>query len=162
MEETAGPRRAGDRPGSRNVPLYSLPRITYLTSLGRERTMNGDIHKSSLLCSSRFFTSVDGFPPYVRFIPVLLAHPLCPALYNSPRSPRLFGSSTFGSTFSRPVVSPPLNENGLERLTGASDLLRVRKLELKELSTSGNPREIYRRARAFMNNISRLCSLRRD
>lgn len=55
MEDTAGHRRARDRPESRNVPLYSLPRITYLTSLGHERTMRGDIHKSSLLCSSRFF-----------------------------------------------------------------------------------------------------------
>lgn len=94
MEETAGHRRARDRPGSRNVPLYSFPRITYLTSLGRERTMRGDIHKSSLLCSPRFFLgpSMD-FHPFglCPFYPCTLVS-LAPSPrfepYKSPHSPR--------------------------------------------------------------------------
>lgn len=85
MEETAGHRRARDRPESRNVPLYSLPRITYLTSLGHERTMRGDIHKSSLLCSSRFFIRrwISTSSDYVRFILVASSPCIPSALFLS-------------------------------------------------------------------------------
>jgi len=124
----------------------------YLFNVTRPREDNARRH--SQILPSLFFTflfrSVDGFPPVWATL-ILFLYPGPPCIPSSPWPLQVtpfpsLGSSTFGSTFSRPV-SPPLNANGLARSTGASDLLRVRKLELKELSTSGNPREIYRRAR---------------
>lgn len=88
IEETAGHRRARDRPGSRNVPLYSFPRITYLTSLGRERTMETFTNPPISVPPRFFFRSVDGFPP-VWTMPVLSLYPgpllvLTPTSHPSP------------------------------------------------------------------------------
>lgn len=125
-------RRAGDRPGSKRASPQT-PSLTYLTSLDCKTTMRGDIHKSSTLLPPMDF--------HRRVSPI--SRPLHPRIPVYP-VPLIAVQLNFRFNF----LSSRLRCS-TERLSAgtAADLLRVCKLELKELSTSGNPREIYRRAR---------------
>jgi len=121
--------RAGDCSGSKRASPQTHS-LTYLTSFDC-KTMRGDIHKSFLL------------PPMDFHRRVLCPLALPPVFWFIPFPSTAFSSTS--STFSQAVCAA--QRSGLARPAGAADLLRVCKLELKELSTSGNPREIYRRAR---------------
>lgn len=149
-------RHARETARGRNVPLHSLARITYLTSLGYERGRRAVAFIKSLPTSApshcRWISPVAFRPSY----PCTLFFPRTP--FNSP-APRSFspGFSTSTSTFSRLRAR---RESGLAQPAGAADLLRVCKFELKELSTSANPRKIYRRVCFHEYNVSSaLCAV---
>lgn len=131
--DTAAPETAR---GRKRATLQT-PSLTYLTSLARQRC-------------SEIFTNLPLPCRWIFTIAFCLFHapctlfPLLPPYTGLSRSPRRRSPQLPVQLSLKP--SAQLDESGLARPVGAADLLRVCKLELKELSTSGNPREIYRRA----------------
>lgn len=137
IEETTGT-VAPETARSKRASLQT-PSLTYLTSLDCKQRSAGTFTNSP---------ATDGFLETVAFCPFrtpctlffLVSSTFWFILFPSPPF-----FSTSGSTFSQAVCAT--RRERLSTADGcAADLLRVCKLELKELSTSENPWEIYRPA----------------